>query len=117
MIKPQTKQTITIKEILETIKTNDLPAARQILSSRIGAGLCFEGKIEKVVNRDGLKLCIKPCNTSDGEQMDIFADFTNEASREQVLQKKIRKGSQVSITGKFQTFGLKAVNLTDCFIK
>jgi hypothetical protein len=42
----------------------------------------------------------------------VFADCR--ADEKSVISRKIRKGSFVSIRGKFQTFGAVAVCLSDC---
>jgi hypothetical protein len=42
----------------------------------------------------------------------VFADCQTDA--ETVTNSKIRKGSLVSVRGKFQTFGAAAVCLSDC---
>jgi hypothetical protein len=55
------------------------------------------------------KLVIEP---GDVPGFVVFADFTLDA--ETVTNSKIRKGSSVSVRGKFETFGAKAVCLSDC---
>ncbi len=60
--------------------------------------------------RDGqFKLVIEPGNAPG---FVVFADFTSDA--ENLINPKIRKGSLVSVRGKFQTFGAAAVCLSDC---
>jgi hypothetical protein len=83
---------------------------KSALPFAVGAVLDVAGKVQKVVRRDGqCKLIIEPCNTPG---FVVFADCTSDA--EKVRESKIRKGSLVSVRGKFQSYGSRAVCLSDC---
>jgi hypothetical protein len=84
--------------------------AKSVLPFKVGAVLDIAGKVQKVVKRDGqFKLVIEPGNAPG---FVVFADCTSEADT--VRNSKIRKGSSVSVRGKFETFGAAAVCLSDC---
>ncbi len=87
----------------------DLALARASLSSAIGAAVEVSGSVEKHVKRDGkCKLVIRP----NESKLIVFADCISDAAT--VQARKIRKGSSVSVRGKFRTFGYAAVCLSDC---
>ncbi len=84
--------------------------AKSILPFKIGAVLTISGKVQKVVRRgEQLKLVIQP---GDALAYTVFADCLKDAER--IQNRKIRKGSIVSIRGKFQTYGAMAVCMSDC---
>ncbi len=84
--------------------------AKSVLPFKVGAVLDIAGKVQKVVKRDGqCKLVIEP---GDVPGFVVFADCLSDV--ETVTNSKIRKGSGVSVRGKFQTFGAAAVCLSDC---
>jgi RPA family protein len=72
------------------------------------------GVVLKRVKRSGeCKLVIAPGASVPG--FVVFADCI--ADEETVISRGIRKGSFVSICGKFQTFGALAVCLSDCRLR
>jgi len=86
------------------------PLVKSPLPFVVGAVLDVAGKVQKVVKRDGqFKLVIEPGNAPG---FVVFADFSEKS--ETLKKAKIRKGSLVSVRGKFQTFGAAAVCLSDC---
>ncbi len=88
----------------------DLQSVRDRLSQVVGAAVEVSGTVLKRVNRDGLcRLVIQP---GDVPGFVVFADCQPDAG--EVEARKIRKGSLVSVRGKFQTFGALAVCLSDC---
>ncbi len=88
----------------------DLQSARDSLSQVVGAAVEVSGTVLKRVKRDGqCKLVIQP---GDVPGFVVFADCRADA--ETVANSKIRKGSLVSVRGKFQSFGTAAVCLSDC---
>ncbi len=100
----------TLSTIAEAVSAFDVNSARSSLSAVTGAVLEVSGKVLKVVKRNGqLKLVIQP---GDVPGFVVFADCQPDA--ETVTNSKIRKGSLVSVRGKFQTFGASAVCLSDC---
>jgi hypothetical protein len=100
----------SLAAILDALNGSDVIRARLALSAVIGADLEVSGKVEKRVRRDGqCKLVIEP-GTSPG--FVVFADCQPDAAK--VRARKIRKGSLVSVRGKFETFGAAAVCLSDC---
>jgi hypothetical protein len=98
----------TIADALE--RDSDVESARDRLSKVVGAVVDVSGTVQKRVKRDGqCKLVIEP---GDVPGFVVFADCLKDA--ETVINSKIRKGSLVSVRGKFQTFGASAVCLSDC---
>ncbi len=86
------------------------PLVKSPLPFVVGAVLDVAGKVQKVVRRDGqCKLIIEPGNAPG---FVVFADFSEKS--ETLKKAKIRKGSLVSVRGKFQSFGASAVCLSDC---
>jgi hypothetical protein len=99
-----------LKAIADALRGSDVQSARDSLSQFVGAAVDVCGNVEKVAKRDGkVRLVIQP---GDVPGFVVFADCTSDA--ETVRDSKIRKGSLVSVRGKFQTFGSAAVCLTDC---
>ncbi len=99
-----------LKAIADALDGSDVLTARDSLSELVGAAVDVSGKVQKVVKRNGqCKLVIEP---SDVSGFVVFADCWSDA--EKVRARKIRKGSSVSVRGKFQTFGAVAVCLSDC---
>jgi hypothetical protein len=84
------------------------------LSAVVGAVVGVSGKVQKRVKREGqCKLVIEPGASVPG--FIVFADCRTDEKA--VISRKIRKGSFVSIRGKFQTFGASAVCLSDCRLR
>jgi hypothetical protein len=99
-----------LKAIADVVRGSDVLTARDSLSQVVGAAVDVSGKVQKRVKRDGqCKLVIEP---GDVPGFVVFADCRSDA--ETVTNSKIRKGSSVSVRGKFQTFGASAVCLSDC---
>jgi len=83
---------------------------KSVLPFKVGAVVELSGKVTKRVRREGeCKLVIEP---GDVPGFIVFADFSEKS--ETVRKSKIRKGSLVSVRGKFQSFGASAVCLSDC---
>jgi ribosome-associated protein YbcJ (S4-like RNA binding protein) len=102
-----------LKAIVDALDGSDVQAARDSLSAVVGAVVDISGKVQKVVKREGqCKLVIQP---GDVPGFVVFADCISDA--ETVRNSKIRKGSFVSVRGKFQTFGASAVNLSGCRLR
>jgi hypothetical protein len=100
-----------LKAIADALDGSDVATARVSLSQLVGAAVEVSGKVQKRVKRDGqCKLVIEPGASVPG--FVVFADCWSDA--ETVRVRKIRKGSFVSLRGKFQTFGALAVCLVDC---
>jgi hypothetical protein len=99
-----------LKAIVDALDGSDVLTARDRLSAVVGAAVDISGTVQKLVKRDGqCKLVIQP---GDVPGFVVFADCLTDAAK--VTARKIRKGSLVSVRGKFQTFGASAVNLSDC---
>ena len=83
---------------------------KSVLPFVVGAILDIAGKVQKVVKRDGqCKLVIEP---GSAPGFVVFADCPGEL--ENLSKLNIRKGSLVSVRGKFQSYGAAAVCLSDC---
>jgi hypothetical protein len=99
-----------LKAIADAVRGSDVLTARDSLSQLVGAAVDISGKVQKRVKRDGqCKLVIEP---GDVPGFVVFADCQPDA--EKVRARKIRKGSSVSVRGKFHTFGAVAVCVVDC---
>jgi hypothetical protein len=94
----------------ELARAVDVQSARDSLSQLVGAVVEVSGKVQKRVKRDGqCKLVIEP---GDVPGFVVFADCLSDA--ENLTKLNIRKGSLVSVRGKFQSYGALAVCLSDC---
>jgi hypothetical protein len=99
-----------LKAIAGALDGSDVATARENLSKLVDSAVEVSGTVQKRVKRDGqCKLVIEP---GDVPGFVVFADCQPDA--EKVRARKIRKGSVVSVRGKFQTFGASAVCLSDC---
>jgi hypothetical protein len=100
-----------LKAIVDALaRAADVQSARENLSKLVNSAVDVCGNVEKVAKRDEkVRLVIQP---GDVPGFVVFADCTSDA--ETVRDSKIRKGSFVSVRGKFQTFGATAVCLSDC---
>ena len=99
---------------IQTVLTNtDIDTVRKSLAFAVGAAVDVSGTVQKCVKRVGkCKLMIEP---GDVPGFVVFADCRTDEKA--VISRKIRKGSFVSIRGKFQTFGASAVCLSDCRLR
>jgi hypothetical protein len=96
---------------IQTVLSNatDLQTARDSLAFAVGATVGVSGVVLKRVKRnEQCKLVIAP----DNVQLTVFADCL--ADEQIIISRKIRKRSNVSITGKLQSFGYQSVVLSDC---
>jgi hypothetical protein len=110
MTKQAKAQKFTLAAIVEAVNGSDVRAARENLSKLVNSVVEVSGKVQKRVRREGeCKLVIEP---DDESGFVVFADCRSDA--ETVSNSKIRKGSFVSVHGKFKTFGASAVCLSDC---
>ncbi len=106
-----TVEKFTLTTIAKAVSGSDVESARENLSQLVGAAVEVSGTVQKRVKRDGqCKLVIELGAYVPG--FVVFADCISDAAK--VTARKIRKGSRVSVRGKFQTFGASAVCLSDC---
>jgi hypothetical protein len=100
-----------LKAIADALaRAADMQSARENLSKLVNSAVEVSGTVLKRVKRDELfRLVIEP---GDVPGFVVFADCPGEL--ETVRNSKIRKGSLVSVRGRFQTFGASAVCLSDC---
>jgi hypothetical protein len=111
MVKKGSIEKFSLRAIADALDGSDVASARRSLSPLVGAVVEVSGKVQKRVKRDGqCKLVIEP--GADVPGFVVFADCISDAAK--VTARKIRKGSFVSVRGKFQTFGAAAVCLSDC---
>lgn len=114
MMPKDTNKTFTLKTIIDALGAFDLDEARRKLSDAVGSRLSISGKVLKVVKRDEqLKLFIE--TETNERKFNVFADCLNDA--ENVKRAKIRKGSKVTLSGAFRTFGIQSACLSDCKLK
>ncbi len=105
-----TIERFTLAAVADALDGSDVATARDRLSQVVGAVVEVSGTVRKRVKRAGeCKLVIQP---GDVPGFVVFADCQPDA--EKVQARKIRKGSSVSVRGKFSTFGAAAVCLVDC---
>jgi hypothetical protein len=111
MVKKGTVERFGLKAIVDALaRAADVQSARGNLSKLVNSAVEVSGTVQKRVRRDGLcRLVIEP---GDVPGFVVFADCRSDAGI--VTNSKIRKGSFVSVRGKFQTFGATAVCLSDC---
>ncbi len=110
MVKKGSIEKFSLKVIADAVSRDDVSRARVNLSQLVGAVLEVSGKVQKVVKREGQeKLVIEP---GDVPGFTVFADFSNQA--EMLRKVKVRKGSPVTICGKFVSFGASAVCVNEC---
>ncbi len=106
-----TLERFTLAAIADALDGSDVATARERLSAVVGAVVEVSGTVQKRVRREGeCKLVIEPGASVPG--FVVFADFSEKS--ETIKSAKIRKGSGVSVRGKFSTFGAVAVCLVDC---
>ncbi len=109
-MKKGTIEKFGLRAIADALEGSDVLTARGNLSQLVNSAVEVSGKVQKRVKRDGqCKLVIEP---GDVPGFVVFADCQTDAAK--VTARKIRKGSLVSVRGKFQTFGALAVCLSDC---
>ncbi len=105
-----TLEKFNLAAIAKAVSSSGVAKARVDLSQLVGAAVDICGTVQKRVKRDGqCRLVVQP---GDVPGFVVFADCRADA--ETVQARKIRKGSLVSVRGKFQTFGASAVHLSDC---
>jgi hypothetical protein len=105
-----TLERFTLATIAGALDGSDVATARVSLSQLVNSAVEISGTVRKRVKRDGqCKLVIQP---GDVPNLIVFADCLVDAA--EVEARKIRKGSFVSVRGKFETFGAVAVCLVDC---
>jgi hypothetical protein len=110
MVKKGTIEKFGLRAIADALNGSDVESARDRLSQLVNSAVEVSGTVLKRVKRDGqCKLVIEP---GDVPGFVVFADCGADAKT--VIRRKIRKGSLVSVRGKFQTFGASAVCLSDC---
>jgi hypothetical protein len=103
-----------LKAIADALRGSGVSKAREDLSELVGAVVEVSGTVQKRVRREGeCKLVIEPGASVPG--FVVFADCWSDA--EKVRARKVRKGSLVSVRGKFETFGALAACLTDCRLR
>jgi hypothetical protein len=113
MKKPKLKK-FGLSAIQKVLSNSDIETARKSLAFAVGASVDVSGKVQKLVKREGqCKLVIELGASVPG--FVVFADCLKDA--ENFTKLHIRKGSFVSIRGKFQTFGASAVCLSGCRLK
>ncbi len=111
-MKKQKIKTFGLAAIQTVLTNSDIQTARNSLAFAIGATVGASGIVQKVVKRnDQYKLVIQP----DNVQLTVFADCLIDA--ENIIKRKTRKNSNVSIVGKLQSFGYQSVCLATCRIE
>jgi hypothetical protein len=105
-----TLERFSLTAVADALDGSDVATARDSLSQLVGAVVEVSGTVRKRVKRNGeCKLVIR---SGDVPNLIVFADCRVDVA--EVEARKIRKGSFVSVRGKFSTFGAAAVCLSDC---
>ena len=112
-MKAKQQKIISLPEIINTLDTQSLFDARSELYQSFNAALFLSGTVLKVVKRSGFKLYIEVSTVPFARKMEAFCEF-DETEVEKAKNLKIKKGSQVSLTGRFQTCGESAMVLYGC---
>jgi hypothetical protein len=101
----------SLTTIENLLSKSDLDAVRLNLSSLIGSAvLKVSGKVKKCAKREGVcRLVIEP---DGGCRLVVLADCLSDVKK--VIARKIKKGSAVTVRGKFQSAGSLMVCLSDC---
>jgi hypothetical protein len=116
-MKAKPQKEITLAEIIGALDTMSLANARTELYKSVNASLFLSSTVLKVARRDGLKLHLQINIEASDRKLEAHAVFTDERQIEKVKELKIKKGSSVSLSGKFQTCGDSAVCIIDCRIR
>jgi primosomal replication protein N len=109
-MKKGTIEKFGVRAIADALEGSDVLTARVALSFAIGAAVDVSGKVLKRVKRDGV--CKLVIESENAPEFVVFADFLSDA--ENITKYNIRKGSSVRVKGKLQSFGGRAVCLSDC---
>jgi hypothetical protein len=101
----------SLTTIENLLSKSDLDAVRLNLSQLVGAAVLeVSGTVRKCAKREGVcRLVIEP---DGGCRLVVLADCLSDVKK--VIARKIRKGSVVSVRGKFQSAGSLMVCLSDC---
>jgi hypothetical protein len=111
-MKKQKIKTFGLAAIQTSVALSDIETARHSLAFAVGASVNVSGVVLKRVKRnEQCKLVIAP----DNDRLTVFADCASDVQN--VISRKIRRRSKVSITGKLQSFGSQSVCLSDCRIE
>lgn len=103
-------QKFSLQIITNAVSSSGLESAKAELSFARGSMMDISGKVQKVARREGIyRLVVEP---ADVPGFVVFADCLADA--EKVKARKVRKGSLVSLRGRFESFGSAAVCLSDC---
>jgi hypothetical protein len=109
-MKKKTLEKFSVSAMADQIGAAEVEPSRSVLAFALGSVLDVSGKVQKVVKREGLcKLVIESDNAPG---FVIFADCRSDA--ENYTKLHIRKGSVVSVRGKLETFGGRAICLSAC---
>ena len=66
--------------------------------------------IKKIVRHEHLKLFV----SADDSRLTAFAEFTRAKQAKKVLERKVRKSSNIALVGELQSFGNSSVCLINC---
>jgi hypothetical protein len=115
-MKAKLQKMISLPEIIETLETKPLFDARSELHKSFNAALFLSGTVLKVVKRSGFKLYLQLSTAPSARKMEAFCEF-DETELEKAEKMKIKKGSIVSLIGRFQTCGEAAMVVYGCRFK
>ena len=115
-MKAKQQKIISLPEIIKTLDTKPLFDARSQLYQSFNAALFLSGTVLKVVKRSGFKLYLQVDTAPSTRKMEAFCEF-DEMEVEKAKDLKIKKGSTVHLTGRFQTCGESAMVLYGCRLK
>lgn len=114
-MKAKPQKAIMLNQILDALDIYPLLDAKAELYKFVNANLSICGVVLKVVKCSSFKLHIQINSESSIRKMEAFCVF-DEQEAEIGKGLKIKKGSNISLVGKFQACGSTALNLIDCRI-
>ena len=91
---------------------NDITEVREQLKHLIGQRAIINAAkvIKKIVRHEHLKLFV----SADDSRLTAFAEFTRAKEAKKVLERKVRKSSNIAVIGELQSFGYRSVCLINC---
>jgi hypothetical protein len=123
MTKKQTVKHLSLAVIEEHARSIDArlkqgEAFKEIIgefSHLIGESVFIPAAIieKKITRNENLKLFVKPKNST----LDVFGEIPDRPEADKLNERKIRKGSTVSFTGRIISFGCASLCLTDCIFE
>lgn len=107
------KQCLLLDTVSDAVaNVTDLAGVREQLKHFIGQRIIIHGApvLKKITRHEHLKLFIAPGDSP----LTVFAEFTEAKEAKRLLERKIRKSSNISVIGELVSFGRLSVCLNNC---